>query len=93
MTRTIGTNRSGDDRGSRRRSLTARVFACAWLALLASSATAAGQTATPRTFAAPEDAVKALVDTVKAGNLDALLAIFGPEGQELIAHPIPRPLA
>jgi hypothetical protein len=61
----------------------------ALLALLASSATAAGQTATQRTFAAPEDAVKALVDTVKTGNLDALLAIFGPEGRELAASSDP----
>ena len=59
------------------------------LALLASSATVAGQTATQRTFAVPEDAVKALVDTAKAGNLDGLLAIFGPEGRELIASSDP----
>ena len=72
-----------------RRSLGARVFACALLALLASSATAAGQTGTHRTFSAPEDAVKALVDAVKTGNLDALLAIFGPEGQTLIASSDP----
>ncbi len=72
-----------------RHSLRARVFACAWLALLASSATAAGQTATPRTFATPEDAVKALVDTVKTGNVDALLAFFGPEGRELAASSDP----
>jgi Protein of unknown function (DUF2950) len=77
MTRTIG------------RSLSARVFAYAWLALLAASATAAGQTATHRTFATPEDAVKALVDTVKTENLDALLAIFGPEGRELTASSDP----
>ena len=70
-------------------SLSARVFACALLALLASSATAAGQTATHRAFAAPEDAVKALFDAVKAGNLDALLAIFGPEGRELSASSDP----
>jgi hypothetical protein len=63
-------------------------LACALLALLASSA-ATGQTSTHRTFAAPEDAVKALVDAVKAGNLDALLAIFGPEGKELIASSDP----
>jgi len=69
--------------------LSARLFACAWLALLASSATAAGQTATHRTFATPEDAVKALVDTVKAGNIDALLALFGPEGRELAASSDP----
>ena len=72
-----------------RRSLSARVFACAWLALLASSATAAGQTPTHRTFATPEEAVKALVETVKAENLDGLLAIFGPEGRELTASSDP----
>jgi hypothetical protein len=70
------------------------------LALLASSAAihlhasrfgghVAAQTATHRTFAAPEDAVKALVDTVKAENLDELLAIFGPEGRELVASSEP----
>ena len=55
------------------------------LALLASSATIAAQTATHRTFATPEDAIKALFDTVKTENLDELLAIFGPEGRELTA--------
>jgi Protein of unknown function (DUF2950) len=89
MTRTIGTNRSGNDLGPMRRSLSARVFACAWLALLASSATAAGQTPTHRTFDTPEDAVKALVETVKTENLDGLLAIFGPEGRELTASSDP----
>jgi hypothetical protein len=59
------------------------------LALLASSATIAGQTATQRAFATPEDAVKALVDTVKSGNLDALLELFGPEGKELVASSTP----
>jgi hypothetical protein len=57
------------------------------LALLASSATVATQTATqPSTqpaFATPEDAVKAIVDAVKTENLDALVAIFGPDGREL----------
>jgi hypothetical protein len=38
-----------------------------------------------RTFATPEDAVKMLLDTAKAGNLDGLIEIFGPEGKELIA--------
>ena len=61
----------------------------ALLALLASTVAGADQTATHRTFAAPEDAVKALLDTVKAGNLDALLTIFGPEGKELIASSDP----
>jgi hypothetical protein len=82
-------NRSGNDLGPTRRRLSAGVFACAWLALLASSAIAAGQTATHRTFASPEEAVKALVDTVKTENMDALLAIFGPEGRELAASSDP----
>jgi hypothetical protein len=85
MTRTIGMNRSGNDLGLIRRGLSARVLACAWLALLASSATAVGQTATHRAFATPEEAVKALVDTVKNGNVDALRQLFGPEGRELAA--------
>ena len=89
MTRTIGMNRSGDDLGPVRRSLSARVFAGALLALLASSATAGGQTATHRAFATPEDAVKALVDAVKTGNPDALLPIFGPGGKELAASSDP----
>ena len=89
MTRTIGMNRSDTHLGPRRRSVSARVFACALLALLASSAIAAGQTAKQRTFATPEDAVKALADTVKAGQLDALLAIFGPDAQPLIASSDP----
>ena len=82
-------NRSGNDLGPIHSSLSARVFACAWLALLASSATAAGQTATHRAFATPEDAVKALVETVKSGNVDALQPFFGPEGRELAASSDP----
>lgn len=59
------------------------------LALLASSVTIAAQTAAHRRFAAPEDAIKALVDAVKTENLDALSAIFGPEGRELTASADP----
>ena len=72
-----------------RPSLSARVFACALLAVLALPVMAAGQAATNRAFAAPEDAVKALADAVKTGNLDALLALFGPEGRELSASSDP----
>jgi hypothetical protein len=82
-------NRSAHGPGPTPRSLGARVFACALLALLASMATAAGQTATPRLFAAPEDAVKALLETIKAGDVDAMLAIFGAEGRELFASSDP----
>ena len=59
------------------------------MAVLASLATPTGQTAAQRTFAAPEDAVKTLVDTARKGDLDALLAIFGPEGRELFASSDP----
>jgi hypothetical protein len=47
------------------------------------------QGAAPRTFPTPEAAVDALIDTVKAGNLDTLLAIFGTDGKELIASSDP----
>ena len=58
------------------------VCACALLAGPTFSNTAEAQAG--RQFGSPEEAVKALIDTVKAGNLDALLAIFGPESKELI---------
>jgi Protein of unknown function (DUF2950) len=35
------------------------------------------------TFATPDEAARALIDVVKAGNLDELVAIFGPDGKEL----------
>jgi hypothetical protein len=37
-----------------------------------------------RTFAAPEEAVRALIEAAKAGSVDQVVAIFGPGGQELI---------
>jgi len=37
-----------------------------------------------RTFATPEDAVRTLADTVKKGNVDEVVTIFGPDGRELI---------
>jgi hypothetical protein len=39
----------------------------------------------PRTFGTPQDAVRALTEVVKAGKIDELVAIFGPDGQELAA--------
>ena len=38
----------------------------------------------PRAFASAEDAVKALIETVKAGQVAELVAIFGADGKELI---------
>jgi hypothetical protein len=37
-----------------------------------------------RTFATPEAAVQALVAAAKAGKLEEVVAIFGPDGQELV---------
>ncbi len=36
------------------------------------------------TFATPEDAVRALVEAAKAGPLEGVVAIFGPDGKELV---------
>jgi Protein of unknown function (DUF2950) len=41
------------------------------------------QNAPQRTFASPDDAVKALIDAVKSGALPDIVAIFGRDGQEL----------
>jgi hypothetical protein len=37
-----------------------------------------------RTFQTPEDAVRGLTDAVKTGKVDEVVAIFGPEGKDLI---------
>jgi hypothetical protein len=57
--------------------------AVASLGLAAASCSRA--TPGPRTFATPEEAVRTLNAAVKAEKLDELLAIFGPEGKELVA--------
>jgi hypothetical protein len=54
-------------------------------ALTAQSLVIAAQSSAQRTFATPEDAVRALIDAAKPGTMDALLAIFGSESRELIA--------
>ena len=61
-----------------------RIAAVALLGACLITGVVLAQTKAQRTVPTPEDAVKALVDTVKAGNLESLLAIFGPEGKELI---------
>ena len=53
--------------------------------LVAQSVLITAQSSAQRTFATPESAVLALVDAAKPGKMDDLLAIFGPEGQALIA--------
>jgi hypothetical protein len=57
----------------------AAVLACVCLSLSYCSKTPAH-----RTFATPEDAVRALTAAAKSGSLDEVLAMFGPEGQALI---------
>jgi hypothetical protein len=67
-----------------------RIGCCVLVAALAigslalRSATAAAQDS-PRTFQTPEDAARELIRVVKAGNLDELIAIFGPDGRDLAA--------
>jgi hypothetical protein len=38
-----------------------------------------------QTFTTPEDAVRVLNETVKSGDLDRLIALFGPESRDLIS--------
>jgi Protein of unknown function (DUF2950) len=54
------------------------------IALIAPGLIGAAQPA-QRTFAKPEEAVRALIDAAKAGSLDGLRAVFGPDSDELIA--------
>jgi hypothetical protein len=49
----------------------------------------AGQSGAQRTFATPEEAVNALREVTKAGKLDDLLLIFGPDSQELVGSADP----
>jgi hypothetical protein len=38
-----------------------------------------------RVFSSPEEAMKVLVETVEAGDLTGLLAILGPEGEDIVS--------
>jgi len=62
-------------------SLTASI---AVTALLGCGQSVAAQNAQQKTFATPEDAVVALVDANKAGDVDALRALLGPQGEKLL---------
>jgi len=75
-----------------------RSFVCRGLALIGALALVVVSACAPaertettpyRTFATPEEAVDALAAATKAGELDALIAIFGPEGRELAASSDP----
>ena len=71
------------------RHVSVRAGVCAAAALLASIAITAAQTTSQRTFPTAREAAETLIDTVKRGNLDELLAIFGPDGQDLVASSDP----
>ncbi len=86
---------TGTARGERRSTVRTRDIGTlagrtAWLRAglvlysVAVAAAVAAAEAPPRTFATPDDAVRALAETVKAGDLPALVAIFGAGGQELV---------
>jgi len=78
-------NRSehGRRRVSRSVAMLVNALMCA-TALLMFSPAAAGQAVKQRTFASADEAVRALIDTVKKGNLDDLMAIFGPDAKEVV---------
>ena len=54
------------------------------LILIAGSACRRAETGVSRSFATPEDAVRALIAAVSSEKVDDILQIFGPEGKALI---------
>ena len=61
------------------------LLACAFATLAAFACkSAAPEQATARSFKTPEEAVKALADAAKAGTPDQLLAMFAPDGRDLV---------
>jgi len=65
------------------------IVACVCVALALQARPLDAQKTTQRTFATPEEAVRALTTAAAASNVDDLLAIFGPDSQELIASSDP----
>jgi hypothetical protein len=63
---------------------TVALTALAIAASLLTGATARAAAGGPRVFATPDEAARALFDTVKANDLKGLVALFGPAGQDLI---------
>lgn len=78
------------DKGRRLRCCAA-VLACvfALIGIPTFSSDAAAQSVQQRTFPSAEDASKTLIETVKKGDVDALLGIFGPDGKDLLASSDP----
>jgi hypothetical protein len=63
---------------------TKRTAALAIAGALLLTTTALAESAGPRVFATPDEAVRVLIDIVKANDLDGLVHLFGPHGQELV---------
>ena len=61
----------------------ALLMAAAFIALVISAPSQA-ETVKQRTFASPEEAVKALVEALKSGDAKAVEAIFGPGSRDLL---------
>jgi hypothetical protein len=55
------------------------------MALVMPDLSQAGEAAKQRTFASPEEAVKALIDALKAEDTKALSAIFGPGSEDVVS--------
>jgi DUF2950 family protein len=84
MSRTANTHREpGLSSRAHQRALSVWI-ACALLSVSIACRSTAPESSY-RTFATPEEAVRALIEAVKAEKLDEVLAIFGPESQELVA--------
>jgi Protein of unknown function (DUF2950) len=70
-----------------------KVTAACWCATIVMAVACAGKPkpseTSHRTFSTPEEAVKTLIQTVKGGNMEELLALFGPDGKELVASSDP----
>jgi hypothetical protein len=61
--------------------ITAVLAVCALCALVSCNRGAAPGA---KTFGTPDDAVRALIDAAKASSLQDVVALFGPEGQDLV---------
>jgi hypothetical protein len=59
------------------------------LLVLVYQGSAAAQHPAQRTYATPQEAVQALIAAANAGNLDELLAIFGPDAKDLLGSSDP----
>jgi Protein of unknown function (DUF2950) len=61
------------------------IFVAAAITTATFSCSKPAPTSQQRTFSTPEEGVRALTETAKAGKVDELVAIFGPDGRDLAA--------